>query len=323
MKRNILLCVVSLAILVPTFPQTAVTLDAALNNSTSYLKDKLSAKSKVVVLNFTSKWPDLSEYIIEELIGYIVNEGTFTVVDRANLETIRQEMNFQLSGEVSDKTAQSVGKKLGAQVIISGSMTAIGNTYRLRIRAIAVETAEILGMQNVDVTQDSRLAALTGTAYTAPTANRNTSSGKAASASGNTIPSESVVVFAGNGHKYEVIVSSKNWSAARQDCEKQGGYLATITSAEEQQFIEDLLSKQGRDYYWLGGYYAGDKWQWVTGESFVYTNGVGQATGGRNRLVIMRRSTTKIAGSRVGSWINSPTENYQDWGPFGYICEWD
>jgi len=156
---------------------------------------------------------------------------------------------------------------------------------KLRIRAIAVETAEILGMQNVDVTQDSRLAALTGTAYAAPTANRNTSSGKAASASGNTIPSESVVVFAGNGHKYEVIVSSKNWSAARQDCEKRGGYLATITSAEEQQFIEDLLSKQGRDYYWLGGYYAGDKWQWVTGESFVYTNGVGQATGVERRGV--------------------------------------
>ncbi|MDR2718338.1 MAG: CIA30 family protein [Treponema sp.] len=78
-------------------------------------------------------------------------------------------MDFQLSGEVSDETVQSIGKKLGAQTIISGAITAIGNAYRLRIRAISVETAQILGMQNVDVAQDSRLAALTGTAYAGPT----------------------------------------------------------------------------------------------------------------------------------------------------------
>jgi len=78
-------------------------------------------------------------------------------------------MKFQLSGEVSDATAQSVGKKLGAQTIISGAITAIGDSYRLRVRAISVETAEILGMQNVDVAQDKRIAALTGTAFTGST----------------------------------------------------------------------------------------------------------------------------------------------------------
>jgi TolB-like protein len=168
MKKAIV-CVI-LAYLLPAiaFSQNALTLDAALNNSTSYFSSRIPANTKVVVLNFSSKWPDLSDYIIEELMGYIVNEGKLTVVDRQNLETIRREMDFQLSGEVSDETAQSIGKKLGAQTIISGSITAIGNTYRLRVRAISVETAQILGMQNVDVAQDSRIAALTGTAYTGP-----------------------------------------------------------------------------------------------------------------------------------------------------------
>jgi TolB-like protein len=161
---------VILACLLPSiaFSQNALTIDAALSNSTTYFSGRIPSKTKVVVLNFSSKWPDLSEYIIEELIGYIVNEGKLTVVDRQNLETIRKEMDFQLSGEVSEETAQSIGKKLGAQTIMSGSITAIGNAYRLRIRAISVETAEILGMQNVDVAQDSRIASLTGTAYTGP-----------------------------------------------------------------------------------------------------------------------------------------------------------
>jgi len=150
------------------FSQAAVSLDTALYNSTTYLNGKLTPKTKVVVLNFTSNWTQLSEYIIEELIGYLVNEGSLTVVDRANLESVRRELNFQLSGEVSDETAQSIGKTLGAQAIISGGITAIGSSYRLRIRAISVESAQILGMQNVDVVQDSRIAALTGTAFAAP-----------------------------------------------------------------------------------------------------------------------------------------------------------
>jgi TolB-like protein len=168
MNKSVILSVVFFFIPLFVFSQNAITLDAALNNSTAYLNGRIPSKSKVVVLNFSSNWPQLSEYIIEELIGYIVNEGTLTVVDRRNLEAIRQEMDFQLSGEVSDETAQSIGQKLGAQTIISGAITAIGNTYRLRIRAIAVETAQIQGMQNIDVAQDSRLAALTGTAYTGP-----------------------------------------------------------------------------------------------------------------------------------------------------------
>jgi TolB-like protein len=168
MKKYIILFVAVFSISAIVFAQNSLTLDAALNNSTAYLNGRIPAGSKVVILNFTSNWPQLTEYVIEELIGYIVNEGTLAVVDRRNLEMIRQEMDFQLSGEVSDETAQSIGQKLGAQTIISGSITAIGNMYRLRVRAIAVETAQIQGMQNVDVVQDSRLAALTGTAYTGP-----------------------------------------------------------------------------------------------------------------------------------------------------------
>jgi TolB-like protein len=168
LKKNILFVFLALIAFNTVFSQ-AVTIDTALENSTSYLNGRITAGSKVVVLNFTSNWPQLSEYIIDELIGYIVNEGTLTVVDRSNLEMIRRELNFQLSGEVSDATAQSIGQMLGAQTIISGAITPLGSSYRLRVRAISVETAHILGMYNVDVAQDSRLAALTGTAFATPT----------------------------------------------------------------------------------------------------------------------------------------------------------
>jgi TolB-like protein len=146
----------------------ALALDDALSNAADYLKGRLSAGSKVVVLNFSSKTPDLSQYIIEELTAYIVNDGVLTVVDRQNLEAIQKEMAFQMSGEVSDETAQAIGQKLGAQIIVSGSITALGAAYRLRVRAISVESAAIEGMYNVTVAQDSTIAALTGTGYIPP-----------------------------------------------------------------------------------------------------------------------------------------------------------
>jgi TolB-like protein len=139
-----------------------ITLDTALKNTTLYLVEKLPPGTLVVVLNFSSKHEELSTYVIEELTANLVNNGKLTVVDRQNLDTIQKEMQFQMSGEVSDESAQAIGKKLGAQTIISGSIDALGNIFRLRVRAIEVQTAAIQGMQTLNVVRDQIVEALTG-----------------------------------------------------------------------------------------------------------------------------------------------------------------
>ncbi|MDR2716817.1 MAG: CsgG/HfaB family protein [Treponema sp.] len=100
-------------------------------------------------------------------IFHFVNSGSFTVVDRSNLELLQQEMVFQLSGEVSDETAQSIGKKLGAQTIVSGSVEPMGDILRLRIRAIAVESAAIQGIYTANIQKDRFLTSLTATSNNA------------------------------------------------------------------------------------------------------------------------------------------------------------
>lgn len=76
-------------------------------------------------------------------------------------------MVFQLSGEVSDETAQSIGKKLGAQTIVSGSVEPMGDILRLRIRAIAVESAAIQGIYTANIQKDRFLTSLTATSNNA------------------------------------------------------------------------------------------------------------------------------------------------------------
>ena len=140
----------------------AVTLDRAVLNSAQEIEGRLANGIKVVVLNFDSASERLSNYVIDEMITALVRGGKVIVVDRANLELIQREMNFQLSGEVSDSSAQAIGQKLGAQSIISGSLEDIGNYYRMRFRTIDVVTAAIQASTSNNVQKDSQVATLMG-----------------------------------------------------------------------------------------------------------------------------------------------------------------
>lgn len=85
-----------------------------------------------------------------------------------------------------------------------------------------------------------------------------------------------------NGHYYELVDADEfTWAEARADAETRSfagfqGHLATITSAQEHDFIVNNILIEGD--VWIGGFQppgtaepaAG--FQWVTGEPFSYTN---------------------------------------------------
>jgi TolB-like protein len=142
-----------------------ISLDSALEQGGQFVSESLPVGAKIGLLNFdTNENEELSEYIIDELTMHIVNIGKIVVVDRANLDVIRKEMAFQLSGEVSDESAQVIGKMLGAQTIVSGAMARLGDHYRFRIRLLSVETAQIQSMRAYNIGMDDNFAALLGSA---------------------------------------------------------------------------------------------------------------------------------------------------------------
>ncbi len=96
----------------------------------------------------------------------------------------------------------------------------------------------------------------------------------------------------GNGHRYEVIVveGGVSWDEANDQATASGGYLATITSQNENDFIADLINDPAYWHRlpvlgtqtngpWIGGVRpvgspgaATDGWQWVTGEAWSFTH---------------------------------------------------
>lgn len=72
-----------------------------------------------------------------------------------------------------------------------------------------------------------------------------------------------------NGHSYYRSTSSMTWTAARQACANMGGYLVTVTSAAENNFIFNLWPSG-----WIGltDEVVEGQWRWVTGEPYSWTN---------------------------------------------------
>jgi hypothetical protein len=160
MKRWWLVAVLAMVCTCASTPKSTDELDIAIRDTSDYLNDNIPKGNKIVILNIRSDYAALSEYIIDELIANAVNDKVFAVVDRAQLEQIRMELNFQLSGEVSDQSALEIGKFLGAQTIVTGTIGELADRHRMRIRALNVETAEVQGQYNRNINTSRTITAL-------------------------------------------------------------------------------------------------------------------------------------------------------------------
>jgi TolB-like protein len=154
-------CLLFTLVTVGVFTQQ-MNLEEVIKNAARDLEEALPQGTMIAVLNFASSSPAFSEYVIEELTGELVTGRKLTIVDRSSLSLIREELNLQLSGDVSDESAQAIGKMLGAQSIVSGNLTNMGTFQRFRVRVISVETAAILTQVSFNLQNDAQVTFLLG-----------------------------------------------------------------------------------------------------------------------------------------------------------------
>jgi TolB-like protein len=68
------------------------------------------------------------------------------VIERAQLNEMLREQDLALYGRVDESSAVAIGKMLGAQYVLTGQATDIAGNLRMDIRAVDVETSEILAV---------------------------------------------------------------------------------------------------------------------------------------------------------------------------------
>ena len=89
----------------------------------------------IAVLGISSNDSEAAASAVDELEYQLQKSGLFTLVERKNLDSIRSEQYLSMSGDVSDESALSIGKLLGAGIVITGSTSGSGTTQRLTLKA--------------------------------------------------------------------------------------------------------------------------------------------------------------------------------------------
>jgi hypothetical protein len=161
----------------PSSVSKELSLDEIIQQTAEKIEERLEHGTMVALINVSSPSDRFSEYVLTYLESILVNNGKLIVLDRSNLDKIRQELGFQLSGEVNDESAKAIGKMLGAGAIITGTLINVGDSYRLTLKAINVETATVIASYPADIPNNNRLRALLASGNTATataTANRQT-----------------------------------------------------------------------------------------------------------------------------------------------------
>jgi TolB-like protein len=137
-----------------------MTLDQSIAEAAARIEERIAAGSKIAPLNFNSASDRFSSYVLDELTANLVDSRKLIVVDRKEVDLIRSEFDFQYSGEVGDDSMQALGRMLGAQSIISGSLTDMGGFYRIVIRVLNVQNASVEVQYRANIVSDHVVTAL-------------------------------------------------------------------------------------------------------------------------------------------------------------------
>ena len=70
---------------------------------------------------------DVGKGITDLLVKYLVQDGTYSVIERQALDKILAEQNFSNSDRANPTSAAKIGKLLGVDAIIVGAITQFGN----------------------------------------------------------------------------------------------------------------------------------------------------------------------------------------------------
>jgi hypothetical protein len=125
--------------------------ERAVKSSVASLTSKLPAGSVIMVMKQNATEARMLDDLLEKITTAIVQDGKLKVVDRSNQALIQAEQKFQLSGDVDDNSAVSIGKQLGAKYAVLCSITGVSSSRRLTLKVLNIQTSQIDDQSNFDL----------------------------------------------------------------------------------------------------------------------------------------------------------------------------
>jgi curli biogenesis system outer membrane secretion channel CsgG len=113
---------------------------------------------------------DVGKGVADLLLTYLVKDGNYSVIERSHLDKILAEQNFSNSDRADPTSAARIGKLLGVDAIIVGSITQFGNdTKSTGIGAVGGAMGRI-GLGGIGQKQSKAIVGLTARIVSVDTA---------------------------------------------------------------------------------------------------------------------------------------------------------
>ena len=135
------------------------TLSQQLDDLNRQIATKVTAKNKttIAVVEFADldgHVTNFGRFLSEELITRLYETQKFKVIERQLLNQVIKEQKLTLSGIIDPGSAKQLGRVLGVDAIVSGSISDLAKTVRVNARLISTETGEIFAVAATEFVKD-------------------------------------------------------------------------------------------------------------------------------------------------------------------------
>jgi len=207
---------------------------------------------KIAIVDFSDlngNVTSLGQFMAEELTTqlFMLAPGKFEVVERRQLLKLEEELILGQVGVLEEKGLKQMGKVLGVEAIVTGSMTDLGNTVKVNARMIAVESAKVFAVAATSIPKTGIVADLASKAV-----ERKSGAGAPAVGASTTPVSKPSPVQA------TMQVEVNNFLFALQGCKKGGDRITCsmlVTNLEEDKEIEWATGNLSKLYDMQGNVY--------------------------------------------------------------------
>ena len=118
-------------------------IEEATNEATNDLIKNIDKSAKLGVVGITSSEKAEAD-LVWGFLESLLTKKNYLLYDRLDIDKVKSEQMFQLSGDVDDNTIRDIGKFHGLDIIITGRITRSNNVDLLILRAIYVEEGRVI-----------------------------------------------------------------------------------------------------------------------------------------------------------------------------------
>lgn len=145
----------------------ASNLEEGVNQLAGQISKSMQEKQsrKIAIIDFSDlngRVTALGQFLAEELTTqlFMIAPGKFEVVERRQLLKLQEELALGQKGLIEEKSIKKMGRILGVDAIVTGSMTDLGNTVKINARLIGVESAKVFAVAATDIPKTGMVADL-------------------------------------------------------------------------------------------------------------------------------------------------------------------